>query len=100
MAFIPWRYLVLTPHTLWTALAAGERESILRHELAHLRRRDLWKSLAIRVRAYAGGSVEERRLVGEHTERLRVKSRGAKRYTVTVETSERAAQVRVLLARA
>ena len=45
----PWSYLILVPRELWSALASPERQAILRHELAHLRRRDLWKSLAIRV---------------------------------------------------
>ena len=47
----PWSYLILVPRELWSALASPERQAILRHELAHLRRRDLWKSLAIRVLA-------------------------------------------------
>lgn len=47
----PWAYLILVPRPLWTALAAPQRQAILRHELAHLRRGDLWKSLAIRVLA-------------------------------------------------
>jgi beta-lactamase regulating signal transducer with metallopeptidase domain len=47
----PWVYLVLVPRELWAALASPERQAILRHELAHLRRYDLWKSLAIRVLA-------------------------------------------------
>jgi len=47
----PWSYLILVPRPLWTALASPQRQAILRHELAHLRRRDLWKSLAIRVLA-------------------------------------------------
>ena len=47
----PWAYLILVPRPLWTTLAAPQRQAILRHELAHLRRGDLWKSLAIRVLA-------------------------------------------------
>ncbi|MBA4106755.1 MAG: hypothetical protein C0485_13445 [Pirellula sp.] len=47
----PWAYLILVPRPLWTALAAPQRQAILRHELAHLRRGDLWKSLAIRILA-------------------------------------------------
>lgn len=47
----PWAYLILAPRPLWTTLAAPQRQAILRHELAHLRRGDLWKSLAIRVLA-------------------------------------------------
>jgi len=48
VAYIPPAYLLLAPRTAWTALNAREREAILRHELAHIRRRDLWKSLALR----------------------------------------------------
>jgi protein involved in polysaccharide export with SLBB domain len=51
VAFIPWRYLLLAPRPLWTALTSPERTAILRHELAHIRRRDLWKSLAFRILA-------------------------------------------------
>ena len=47
----PWSYLILVPRELWAALASPERQAILRHELAHLRRYDLWKSLAIRALA-------------------------------------------------
>jgi beta-lactamase regulating signal transducer with metallopeptidase domain/protein involved in polysaccharide export with SLBB domain len=47
----PWAYLILVPRTFWTTLAAPQRQAILRHELAHLCRGDLWKSLAIRVLA-------------------------------------------------
>lgn len=47
----PWSYLILVPRELWSALASPERQAILRHELAHLRRHDLWKSLAIRILA-------------------------------------------------
>jgi hypothetical protein len=55
------------------------------------------EALAVRVRAYAGSSVQTRKVVGEHTERLVLKSRGVKRYTVGVDTKERAEVVRVLL---
>jgi protein involved in polysaccharide export with SLBB domain len=51
VAFIPWHYLLLAPRPLWTALTSPERTAILRHELAHIRRRDLWKSLAFRILA-------------------------------------------------
>ena len=47
----PWSYLILVPRELWSALASPERQAILRHELAHLRRHDLWKSLAVRILA-------------------------------------------------
>jgi beta-lactamase regulating signal transducer with metallopeptidase domain/protein involved in polysaccharide export with SLBB domain len=51
LCWTPWTYLVFAPKTLWAALTSPERQSILRHELAHLQRGDLWKSLAIRVLA-------------------------------------------------
>jgi hypothetical protein len=36
---------------LWSAISGDGRESILRHELAHLRRRDLQKSVLVRIAA-------------------------------------------------
>src|SRR5262249_54471037 len=36
---------------LWRQLDSGERLAILRHELAHYRRGDLWKSLVARLLA-------------------------------------------------
>jgi beta-lactamase regulating signal transducer with metallopeptidase domain/protein involved in polysaccharide export with SLBB domain len=47
----PRAYFILVPRPLWSSLESAERTAILRHELAHLRRNDLWKSLAIRVLA-------------------------------------------------
>jgi len=55
------------------------------------------EQLAVRVRAYAGDSVQERRIVGEHTERLVLPARLTKRLTVGIDTTERAGRVRVLL---
>lgn len=51
LCLVPFRYLVLVPEHLWTELDATQRESILRHELAHLSRHDLWKSVGIRLLA-------------------------------------------------
>ena len=51
VCFVPFSYLVLAPRKLWTTLDSVQRTAILRHELAHILRRDLWKSLAIRVLA-------------------------------------------------
>lgn len=51
LCFVPFRYAVLVPRGLWEALERGERSAILRHEIAHLVRGDLWWSLAIRVLA-------------------------------------------------
>jgi beta-lactamase regulating signal transducer with metallopeptidase domain/protein involved in polysaccharide export with SLBB domain len=51
LCYVPPRYLVLVPRALWSTLAAPQRQAILRHELAHLSRGDLWASLAIRALA-------------------------------------------------
>jgi polysaccharide biosynthesis/export protein len=51
VAYIPFAYVLLAPRRLWTTLTPAERTAILRHELAHVRRRDLWKSLIIRLLA-------------------------------------------------
>jgi len=48
---LPRRTVLLVPRGLWSALDAVERRAILRHELEHLSRGDLWKSLAVRVLA-------------------------------------------------
>ena len=53
--------------------------------------------LAVRVRAYAGESVQDRRIVGEHTERLALSAHLTRRLTVAIDTTERASRVRVLL---
>jgi len=51
LCYVPFGYFVLVPQALWTALAGAERRAILRHELAHLVRGDLWSSLAVRAAA-------------------------------------------------
>ncbi|HVU44290.1 MAG TPA: M56 family metallopeptidase [Xanthobacteraceae bacterium] len=48
---LPRGYELLVPGPLWQELNATERAAILRHELAHLERGDVWKSLAARVLA-------------------------------------------------
>ena len=45
----------------------------------------------------AGESVQQRRIVGEHTERVALSPRLTKRLSVAIETTERASRVRVLL---
>lgn len=40
---------IVVPRSLWTALEPQQRRAVLRHELAHYVRGDLWKSLAIRL---------------------------------------------------
>jgi beta-lactamase regulating signal transducer with metallopeptidase domain len=44
-------YVLLVPKSLWPSLGAQERQAILRHEIGHYRRGDLWKSIAIRLLA-------------------------------------------------
>ena len=51
LCYVPFAYYVLAPRVLWSELDASQREAILRHELAHLMRGDLWKSLVIRLLA-------------------------------------------------
>ena len=47
----PRGYLLVVPAVLWRQLTPTERLSILQHELAHWKRRDLLKSTAIRLMA-------------------------------------------------
>ena len=47
----PRGYLLVVPAVLWQRLRPTERLSILQHELAHWKRRDLLKSTAIRLMA-------------------------------------------------
>ena len=49
--FVPYFYLVVTPERLWSSLDAWQRECVLRHELAHIVRRDLWKAILVRILA-------------------------------------------------
>lgn len=48
---LPRGYELLVPEALWHELGPIERRAILRHELAHWVRSDLWKSLAVRLLA-------------------------------------------------
>jgi beta-lactamase regulating signal transducer with metallopeptidase domain len=47
----PLGWAVLVPGDLWQKTIPGARRAILRHELAHYRRGDVWKSLAVRLLA-------------------------------------------------
>ena len=58
------------------------------------------ETLALRVRAYAGDSVANRRIVGEHRERLALAAGKSKRFTVAVQTTQPASRLRVILDRA
>ena len=49
LCFGPRGYRLVVPAGLWQRLAPAGRLSILRHELAHLRRCDLWKSILVRL---------------------------------------------------
>lgn len=44
-------YTLFVPGSLWGGLSPAQRAAILRHELAHYQRGDLWKSLAARLLA-------------------------------------------------
>ena len=48
---LPRGYQLLVPAALWERLDPAGRLSILRHELAHLERGDVWKSLCVRLLA-------------------------------------------------
>jgi beta-lactamase regulating signal transducer with metallopeptidase domain len=48
---LPGGYALLVPEALWRELDHEQRLAILRHELAHYVRGDVWKSLAVRVLA-------------------------------------------------
>jgi beta-lactamase regulating signal transducer with metallopeptidase domain len=48
---LPRGYRLIVPGDAWRTLQSPQRVAILRHELAHIERRDVWKSLAMRVLA-------------------------------------------------
>jgi hypothetical protein len=48
---LPRGYRLIVPAAAWRTLERSQRLSILRHELAHIERRDVWKSLAVRALA-------------------------------------------------
>lgn len=54
-------------------------------------------SRLLMVRAYAGDSVASREIVGEHRERVTLRSGQSRRLTVTVETERPANRVRVIV---
>lgn len=49
LCWSPKRHRVVVPVGLWKQLSASERAAVLHHELCHLRRGDLWKSLIARL---------------------------------------------------
>src|SRR5690606_11009885 len=48
---LPRRLLVVVPESLWTELPTAERAVVLRHEVEHIRRGDLWWSLLAQLLA-------------------------------------------------
>ncbi|MEN6492771.1 MAG: M56 family metallopeptidase, partial [Thermoguttaceae bacterium] len=48
---LPGGYRLVVPLEFWQRLSPAGRLSVLRHELAHLRRGDVWKSLLMRLAA-------------------------------------------------
>lgn len=48
---LPGGYALAVPELLWRELSPPQRQCILAHELAHFQRRDVWKSLVIRLMA-------------------------------------------------
>lgn len=48
---LPRGFEIIVPESLWRELTARERTAILRHELAHYQRGDIWTSLVARVLA-------------------------------------------------
>jgi len=47
----PLGYRLAVPSELWSELSETGRQGILKHELAHFRRRDVWKSFFVRILA-------------------------------------------------
>lgn len=58
------------------------------------------ESLVLRVRAYSGDSVANRRTVGEHRETLMLPAGRSRRFTVSLETQQPASRLRVIVERA
>jgi hypothetical protein len=48
---LPRGYRLIVPALAWQSLEPAQRQLVLRHELAHIERRDVWKSLLMRVLA-------------------------------------------------
>jgi hypothetical protein len=57
------------------------------------------EALVVRVRAYSGDTVASRRIVGEHREGLELAAGRSKRFSVSVETTQPANRLRVILER-
>ncbi|MGO9112045.1 MAG: M56 family metallopeptidase, partial [Thermoguttaceae bacterium] len=51
LCWAPWSYRICVPGPSWAKLAPTQRCHILRHELAHFERADLWRLLVVRLLA-------------------------------------------------
>jgi len=51
LCLLPWGYRLLVPEGFWRASTPRQREVVLRHEIAHWRRGDVWKSWLVRLLA-------------------------------------------------
>jgi hypothetical protein len=75
--------------------ACGPRSCSAKFRVANASTDD--ETLAVRVRAYTGDTVASRRIVGEHGERLTLAAGGSKRFTVSLQTTQPATRLRVIL---
>src|SRR5208283_2249421 len=51
LCWAPWSYRICVPGPSWAKLAPTQRCHVLRHELAHFERSDLWRLLLVRLLA-------------------------------------------------
>ncbi len=51
LCWAPWSYRICVPGPSWAKLAPTHRRQVLRHELAHFERSDLWRLLMVRLLA-------------------------------------------------
>jgi len=51
LCWAPWSYRICVPGLSWAKLASAQRSHVLRHELAHFERADLWRLLLVRLLA-------------------------------------------------
>jgi hypothetical protein len=77
--------------------ACGPRTCSAKFRVANESRDD--EALVLRVRAYAGDSVANRRTVGEHRESLTLPAGQTRRFAVTLETQQPATRLRVIIER-
>ena len=51
LCLLPWGYSILVPRSLWKQSTPSQRAFVLRHEIAHYERGDVWKSWLIMMLA-------------------------------------------------